>query len=76
MTAVRNASATANDHKANSTIKELYLAMNRIGDDGAVALAHSIKALLVMCVVSSRARDLFFGRFCTQPHDRRAHAPD
>ena len=76
MTAVRNAGATANYHKANSTIKQLYLTRNCIGDDGAVALAHSVEALLVMCVVSSRARDLLFGRFCTEPHDRRAHARD
>ena len=76
MTAVRKAIATANYHKANSTIMRLELRGNRIGDDGAVALAHSVKALLVMCVVSSHARDLFFGRFCTQPHDRRAYARD
>ena len=42
----RNASAA---HKANHTIERLYLERNAIGDDGAVALANAIKALLMMC---------------------------
>ena len=42
----RNASAA---HKANHTIEDLNLGHNVIGDDGAVALANAIKALLMMC---------------------------
>ena len=42
----RNSSAV---HKANHTITVLNLGHNAIGDDGAVALADAIKALLVMC---------------------------
>ena len=42
----RNASAA---HKANHTIEYLDLRENAIGDDGAVALADAIKALLIMC---------------------------
>ena len=46
---VRNASAA---HKANHTIERLYLEHNAIGDDGAVALANAVQALLVMCASS------------------------
>ena len=46
---VRNASAA---HKANHTIERLYLDKNAIGDDGAVALANAVQALLVMCASS------------------------
>ena len=42
----RNASAA---HKANHTIEYLGLGGNAIGDDGAVALADAMQALLVMC---------------------------
>ena len=42
----RNASAA---HKANHTITFVDLEGNAIGDDGAVALADAIKALLAMC---------------------------
>ena len=42
----RNASAA---QKANRTISTLYLRENVIGDDGAIALADGIKALLMMC---------------------------
>ena len=45
----RNASAA---HKANRTITELDLGQNAIGDDGAVALAGAVKALLMMCASS------------------------
>ena len=41
----RNASAS---HKANHIMKSLYLYGNEIGDDGAVALADAVKALLMM----------------------------
>ena len=36
-------------HEANQTITELYLHGNKIGSDGAVALAEALKAWLVMC---------------------------
>ena len=42
----RNASAA---HKANHTIEYLDLERNAIGDDGAVALANAMRALLMMC---------------------------
>ena len=35
-------------HKANATITELNLAGNNIGDGGAIALAESLKATLLM----------------------------
>ena len=37
--------------KANGTITELELQHNKIGDEGAVALADSLKATLVTCVL-------------------------
>ena len=45
----RNASAA---HKANHTIKSVDLGGNIIGDDGAVALADHMKALLMMSASS------------------------
>ena len=36
--------------EANKTITELHLGDNKIGSDGAVALANALKALLVLCV--------------------------
>ena len=47
----RNASAT---HEANHSIEVLNLEGNAIGNEGAVALADAIKALLVMRASSSR----------------------
>ena len=37
--------------KANDTITTIYLHQNKIGDDGAVALAESLKATLVTCIL-------------------------
>ena len=45
--------------KANGTITKLQLGSNEIGDEGAVALAESLKATLVTCVLQVRA-SLFF----------------
>ena len=48
MRALRSARNASAFHKANHTITELYLDGNKIGDDGAVALADAVKALLMM----------------------------
>ena len=42
----RNAGAA---HEANHTMKFLSLGENAIGDDGAIALADAVKALIMMC---------------------------
>ena len=49
---VRSALNASAAHKANHTIKFVDLERNAIGDDGAVALANAIKALLMMCASS------------------------
>ena len=41
--------------KANGTITELVLDDNKKGDEGAIALAESLKVTLVMCVLQVRA---------------------
>ena len=55
--ALRNARQTSTHHKTNDTIKDLDLRNNDITDDGAVALANAVKALLVMCA-SPPPRDM------------------
>ena len=47
--ALRSARNSSAVHEANHTIERLNLRENAIGDDGAVALADAIKALLIMC---------------------------
>ena len=48
MRALRSARNASAAHKANRTISVLYLRENVIGNDGAIALADGIKALLMM----------------------------
>ena len=48
MRALRSARNASAAQKANHTITELRLGWNAIGDDGALALADGIKALLMM----------------------------
>ena len=47
--ALRNARQTSTNHKTNDTIKHLDLSRNKITDDGVVALANAVQAMLVMC---------------------------
>ena len=56
-------------HKANATITEIQLWGNDIGDGGAIALAESLKATLVMRFRPVRAT-LFSWPARTQPHRR------
>ena len=48
MRALRSARNASAAQKANHTIIELYLGWNAIGNDGAIAIADGIKALLLM----------------------------
>ena len=64
------ASTGWNYHKANATITKMYLHENKIGDGGAIALAASLKATLVMRFRPVRAT-LFLWPARTQPHRRR-----
>ena len=41
--------------KVNDTTTVMYLDRNTIGDAGAVALAESLKAMIVTCVLQVRA---------------------
>ena len=56
--ALRDARQTSTHHKTNDTIKLLALCNNNITDDGAVALANAVQALLVMCA-SPPPRDMW-----------------
>ena len=42
-------------HKVNKTITMILLEYNMIGDAGAVALAESLKAMFVTCVLQVRS---------------------
>ena len=42
-------------HKVNKTITKIVLQYNKIGDAGAVALAESLKAMFVTCVLQVRS---------------------
>ena len=55
--------------KANDTITEMYLFNNKIGDGGAIALAESLKAMFVTCVLQVRA-SLFLWHVCAHIHRR------
>ena len=48
MRALRSARNASAAHKANRTITELDLGWNAIGNDGALAIADGIKALIMM----------------------------
>ena len=47
----------------------MYLARNKIGDAGAIALAESVKATLVKCVLQVRV-SLFFWQVWAHTHRR------
>ena len=57
------------NHKANNTITGMTLLNNKIGDGGAIAMAESLKATLVMTFRLVRAA-LFLWPARTQPHRR------
>ena len=42
--------AGVQDHKANTSLTELNLWNNKVGDAGATALAEAVKATVLMCV--------------------------
>ena len=49
MRALRSARNASAAHKANHTITELDLGWNAIGNDGAIAIADGLKAVIMMC---------------------------
>ena len=57
-------------HKVNKTVTEINLYWNNLGDGGAIALAESFKATLVMKIPPLRAT-LFLGPARSQLHRRR-----
>ena len=57
--------------KANDTITKMDLWNNKIGDAGAAALAESLKAMFVTCVLQVRT-SLFLWHVCAHIHRRRS----
>ena len=57
--------------KANDTITTMSLESNNIGEAGATALAESLKATLVTCVLQVRASP-FPWQVCARTHRRRS----